>query len=318
MNDRILFEELKRQIVVVMQKSFPGIPPLITEWKGQEITDFQEELMRKVNAHISEKWFYTHMKGVRNALPRIDILNLLARYAGYLNWDDFRHRNIEKFDASVFPDGTSIQKRAPLIKGEYRYFIFIPVGTILIILLFMAVYRFYNVREYTFTFRDADTKETVTGIPIHVKLPGSKDNREREFVTSNGILKISTGQSLIRMVVNAPYYQKDTVIRVLKKLDTEVIVDLRADDYALMIHYISTMKEDDWKRRRTKLENLFSDDAMICQIIRSNNAMGSELFTKEEFIDRLTMPSGNLRNIEVLDTRVIDGKIKILRFRLKP
>ena len=45
-----------------MQQSYPGINPVISEWKGQEITDFQEELLNKANAHISEKWFYNHIK----------------------------------------------------------------------------------------------------------------------------------------------------------------------------------------------------------------------------------------------------------------
>ena len=66
----------------MMQQSYPGINSAISEWKGQDITDFQEELLSKVNAHISEKWFYTHMKSTNKTLPRIDVLNLLSKYAG--------------------------------------------------------------------------------------------------------------------------------------------------------------------------------------------------------------------------------------------
>ena len=57
-----IFGLLKQKIAARMQQSFPGINPSISEWKGQEIVDFQEELLHKVNAHISEKWFYTHIK----------------------------------------------------------------------------------------------------------------------------------------------------------------------------------------------------------------------------------------------------------------
>jgi len=83
------FELLKQKIVATMQQSYPGINPSISDWKGQEITDFQEELLIKVNAHISEKWFYNHIKSENRSLPRIDVLNLLSKYAGYANWNDF-------------------------------------------------------------------------------------------------------------------------------------------------------------------------------------------------------------------------------------
>ena len=73
-------------------QSYPGIDREISNWKGQEITDFQEELIKRVNGQLSEKWFYTHMKGESESLPRIDVLNMLSQYAGYNNWQDFRYK----------------------------------------------------------------------------------------------------------------------------------------------------------------------------------------------------------------------------------
>ena len=61
-----------------MLRSYPGMSASIADWKGQDIVNFQEELLRKVNAHISEKWFYTHMKSDQDKLPRIDMLNVSA------------------------------------------------------------------------------------------------------------------------------------------------------------------------------------------------------------------------------------------------
>ena len=40
-------------------------------------------------------------------------------------------------------------------------------------------------------------------------------------------------------------------------------------------------------------------------------------FEDEEFIDKLTMPSGSLKNIEILDTKFKGEKIIILRFWIK-
>jgi len=93
-----------------MQQNHPGINPSISEWRGQEIVDFQEDLLGKVNAQISEKWFYTHMKSEHRSLPRIDVLNFLSKYAGYENWDDFKFKN------------SNLLQRKVVAKNPNRYF----------------------------------------------------------------------------------------------------------------------------------------------------------------------------------------------------
>lgn len=119
------------------------------------------------------------------------------------------------------------------------------------------------------------------------------------------------------MVVSTPYYKTDTITRIVKKLNGNEIISLHANDYALMIHYISQMKVDDWGKRRARLESMIDDGAMICQVYTENRqSTGMELLNKQEFIDKMTMPSGSLKNIEVLDTKFRNGKIMILRFRV--
>jgi hypothetical protein len=39
------------------------------------------------------------------------------------------------------------------------------------------------------------------------------------------------------------------------------------------------------------------------------------MFTKSEFIDKLTVPSHSLKHIEILDTRMIGERIVVLRFK---
>ena len=95
--EKRLYSLLKKELASAMKNSYPGINPDISDWKGQEITDFQEDLLSRINGRVSEKWFYTHMKSSNASLPRIDVLNMLSRYSGYKNWDDFRHSNSESF-----------------------------------------------------------------------------------------------------------------------------------------------------------------------------------------------------------------------------
>jgi hypothetical protein len=90
--DKKLFSLLKKEIADTMMRSYPGIDPDISNWKGQNSTGFQEDLRIKVNGQICEKWFYNHMKVSGHSLPRIDVLNLLSQHAGYANCQDFRYQ----------------------------------------------------------------------------------------------------------------------------------------------------------------------------------------------------------------------------------
>jgi len=41
---------------------------------------------------------------------------------------------------------------------------------------------------------------------------------------------------------------------------------------------------------------------------------GMELYNKDEFIRKMTMPLKSLKNIEIVETRYIGGQIQLLRF----
>jgi len=292
----------------MMQKSYPGINPSIAEWKGQEITDFQEDLRIRVNAHISEKWFYTHMKSLQPSVPRIDMLNLLSKYAGFANWDDFVFKNSDVISNN--PPEVSAQKSIT------RFFYLVPLMVLVIVALFYGLFRIFNTREYRFCFYDADTREPITNSQIEVTLLLEGETPVHNLTGSDGCFLLKTDKSLIRMVVKAPYYRTDTIMRMVRKLNRNEMVMLHADDYSLMIHYFSMMKVDDWAKRRNRLEAMINDAAMICQVFNGKEATGMALYNKEEFIDKMTMPSGSLKNIEILSSQMRENKIMVLRFRI--
>ena len=307
-NDKAYFEVLKKRIVAMMQQSYPGINPSISDWKGQEITDFQEDLRIRANANISEKWFYTHMKSGKSTIPRIDLLNLLSRYAGYANWDDFIFKSSDIIGSEP-QAGSSI-------KSANRFFILVPLMAIAIVLIFYGLFRLFNTREYTFCFYDADTREPVTSNKIEILLLRDGESPVNYSCGPDGCFRLKTDQSRIKMVVTAQYYQTDTIIRILKKLELNEAVNLHTNDYALMIHYFSMMKVDDWEKRKKRLEAMIDDAAMIYQVVNDKEATGMALYNKPEFIDKMTMPSGSLKNIEILGSRFRNEKIMLLRFRI--
>jgi len=286
-------------------QSYPGMNPEISDWKGQDITDFQEDLLIKVNGQLSEKWFYTHMKVSNPSLPRIDVLNILSQYAGYKNRDDFRFKNQGQISSAKRLEKTNnILIRIPLL--------FLTV----MILIFMLI-KIINTQNYRLTFIDADTGDPILSSNIRVDLLLENESPVTYTSDEEGGIVIRTNQSKIRMVIKTPYYITDTITRVLKKFNHAEQLSLSADPYALMIHYFSQTDVMAWQKRRDQLNRMISEDAMFYQIPDKKGVPGMELYNKQEFIDKLTMPSSSLRQIDILDCRYSNGQIAILRFRIK-
>jgi hypothetical protein len=300
--DRTDFEILKKEIVETMQRTYPGVNPDISDWKGQEITDFQEDLLLKVKAQVSEKWFYTHLKAENHHLPRIDVLNMLSRYAGYTNWDDFR-----------FMKGKGQVQRV-LIRKANRVFLWLPLLVVVVLGGFYGLFQMINTRQFCYEFYDAETLQPITNMSIEASILDDHDSPYRYLCDSNGHLRFRTDKSVIEMVINSPYYHADTLRRTLKKFNTREMVALRPDHYALMIHYFSRMDVKDWQKRLNQLDSIIDNDAMIYRVHGGNPALGVELLNKQEFIDFLSLPSQSLKTFRILEIRNPGRKIKLLRY----
>lgn len=289
-----------------MQKSFPGIKASISDWRGQDITDFQEDLLEKVNAHISEKWFYNHIKTENKSLPRIDVLNLLSKYVGYANWDDFVYKNT---------DGKINIKS---ISKANQIFIILPLVVIFIMSVLVLLFQFFNnrEREYSFDFYDSYTKEIIKNNRCEIKLLSDNESPIHYLSDSTGRVVLKTNKSVVTMLISAPYYKSDTIIRILKKFDRAQKISLQINDYALILHYFSEMNVDDWQRRRDYLVEIIDNGAIFYQVLNDKNKQGMALYNKTEFIDKLTMPTGSLKFIEILDTKFKNDKIVLVRFRI--
>ena len=93
--DLLHFEQLKAEVQAEYLKNHHPSYDEISKWKGIDIIYFQEDLRKKAKGNISEKSFYTYFKtSPSSKLPRIDMLNLLAIYAGYQSWYDFKKNHL--------------------------------------------------------------------------------------------------------------------------------------------------------------------------------------------------------------------------------
>lgn len=298
---------LKDELAAKFKETFPECSLKVTEWRQQEIIKFQNLMQEKVKGRISEKWFYTHLKPEKNTkMPRIDTLNLLSEFLGYENWSDFKTKK-----------GRFKQKSTP--RDDKKGFFFRnKVVLILLILLLIAIGvtfssgAFDRAVVYQFCFLDADTKEPIEPKGLEILL--LHDNQSPKTLNTNGkdCFEIETKDERICFVVRASYYKTDTITRYLNNKNTMEAIQLKQDDYALMIRVFSTSKISDWKKQRDRLNKMLADDVEIYQI--DKNERGIEIYNKNEFIDKMTMPLNSLKNIEILEVIYKSEKISMMRF----
>lgn len=300
------FLALKAAVEQKFRQGYPHCPP-IQEWRGQEIVLFQEDLAEKVQGRLSEKWFYTHIKQSQGEkLPRIDLLNMLSQYADYEGWEAFKR-------SQSVPQGDN--KKTQL--GEKRSIKWWPIaatslGIVLVLMAFM-----WPAREASLCFADADGGEVLypTQIKVSVWLP-KKQLAVPLPVDSSACVRIAKKYQRYSLIIQAPYYRSDTLTDIDRDwLEGEKIL-LQKDDYALMIHYFSTAKLEDWAKRRQQLNEIFANNARIFQVLPEGQ-VGMEMYNKQEFIDKLTTPINSLRNLEIIETIYAGEQIIGLRFQQK-
>ncbi|RMG66863.1 MAG: hypothetical protein D6722_14220, partial [Bacteroidetes bacterium] len=103
----------------------------------------------------------------------------------------------------------------------------------------------------------------------------------------------------------------DTLWRTGSDSSRQEVVQLRPDDYARMIAYFSAGRETDWARRRAQLAEMLAPEVRVFHI-HAPTGLAMEVYNREEFIDRLTLPSRDLRDLQVLSTTYTGDRISEL------
>ncbi|MFK7749844.1 MAG: hypothetical protein AB8B65_15725 [Kordia sp.] len=274
----------------------------IRAWKGNTITDFQEDLRNKTKGSISEKWFYTYVKNDAEKLPRIDMLNLLSVYVGFENWDDFIKQHT-KPESEV--ESKNSVKRFPKF---FWLLLALP-------LLAFGIYSLYPTENtFSFCFVDSDQREAITKIPLDIEIIRKNESSLYFKTDSLGCFSYTTPEKELKFIVKSPYHKTDTIVRHMNS-SSHKTVQLQTDDYALMLLYYANGNKDDWKKRRAQLHELISENAQIYRVFK--NAIGIEMYTKKEFINVLTIPTSTLKKMQILDKVYANEQIVKLKFMIQ-
>ncbi|MCG8575515.1 MAG: hypothetical protein MI810_11570 [Flavobacteriales bacterium] len=314
--ERNYFDELKKLIVLRFRERQNDCSMDLSEWKGKEIELFQQDLQERVRGRISIRWFYDHLKSDReDRIPRIDILNLLCQYCGFESWNDFKESKKEEGleEAQGPPSKAQVDAEVEKPMPEKRRWVLIS-GMMLISLLLgvVLITTLSNdgQQEYKMCFVDSDFGIPIADKNLEVKLLEKGYEGSAIKADTVGCLSLFMNSDSFQVVVRADYYITDT-IQIARDQNEKREIKLKVDDYSMLIHQLSVTSTEDWERRRDQLDKMIHPDAEIFLVAEDNQ--GIEMFNKEEFIDRMTMPISTLNDLRILETIYSDEKIHKMR-----
>lgn len=377
--DLLHFEQLKNEVQTQYLDNHTPSFDDISKWKGIDIIYFQEDLRKIAKGNISEKSFYTYFKNSPvTKLPRIDMLNILSIYAGYVSWYDFKKNHLfadeilkdlenedENLDAELEKavenaenidqeptkkekavvvlqksaestvensdlqistnDNQTINKKSDTFttydtseqKSTFslvKKYIWLGISGILAILVGLLGFKdeLFS-KKFYYSFIDADRNSRINA-ELQVQILKENESPILYSAKPNEAFVYTTKSKDLIMVVSSPYYRTDTIRRNLESAPEAETIELKPNDYAIMLFYYSKSIKD-LKRKRESLNYLISDNALIYQVY-DNETYGVETMDKQRYINLVTLPSTSLENLEVIDTKN-DNSNKIIMIKFK-
>lgn len=307
--DRVYFDALKSQIVICFRKRYIDCPDDISQWKGKVIENFQEDLQEKVKGRISTRWFYDHLKTDKeDRIPRVDILNLLSEYCGSDSWEAFKE---QKKTEGLKERPVKPKLRNKRLIQRFSFFIAVMAGTLVFVMsTARADSETKSKVDYKIKFIDSDFGIPIANKNLEIVLLEYGNEGLVLKADSNGCVNLELKNEIFRFIVKADYYKTDTIeINTGDKVGE--VIQLKIDDYSMLIHQLSVTKSKEWERRRDQLDQMISENAVIFLVTENNQ--GIEMYNKDEFIDRMTMPISALNNLRILQTQYEDGTISKMR-----
>ena len=378
--DLLHFEQLKNEVQTQYLENHTPSFDDISKWKGIDIIYFQEDLRKIAKGNISEKSFYTYFKNSPvTKLPRIDMLNILCVYTGYVSWYDFKKNHLfadeilkehedladaalkkledEQANSEVFPitlqepekndknplistlevekivDLQNSTTDNQLIKAEnqilnqgnlsnskstislVKKYLWLSISAILAILVGLLGFKdeLFS-KKFYYSFIDADRNSKINA-ELQVQILKENESPILYVAKPNEPFVYTTKSKTLKMVVSSPYYKTDTIQRNLENAPEAENIELKPNDYAIMLFYYSKSIKD-LKKKRVTLNYLISDNALIYQVF-DNQFYGVETMDKQRYINLVTLPSTSLEKLEVIDTQINKaGKIIMIKFKI--
>lgn len=190
---------------------------------------------------------------------------------------------------------------------------YITTSVLSLFILFLIFRDQWSYNEYTYSFIDSD-RNTLIKDELDVKILKENESPILTRVKANEPFKYTTKSKSLTMIVSSPFYKTDTIKRNLETAPEKESIELKPNDYAILLYYYSRSIKD-FKKKREQLNQLISDNAQITQVY-DNETYGVERLDKQKYISLVTLPTTALENLNVIDTQMQNGKIVLIRFKI--
>lgn len=299
------FQELKQKVLLKYQEHHPFFQGTWKTFSSQDIQNLIGLIEEKCKQTISEKWIYTHLKPeTNNKIPRKDMLNILSEFVGFSGWDEFtfEEKSVQTIQGS--------QSEKSKISKKWLLLLFIPLALVVV---------FFSKKEEskpkTIQLNNEYTNEKVNA--EEVKVFEVKDSVKQELEIKEGKVQVSNnGNEKSKLVIQSPFYEPKTIVINSNGSVTEPPkrIDLKPDDYAMMLKAFMLSDIKDWQTRKEQLNKILSDNLEVIVMLKDD--LGAEYFNKSEFSQKLIVPTASLKKMKIVEIKN-DANDKIQFIRIK-
>jgi hypothetical protein len=299
------FQELKQKVLLKYQEHHPFFQGTWKTFSSQDIQNLIGLIEEKCKQTISEKWIYTHLKPeTNNKIPRKDMLNILSEFVGFSGWDEFT------FEEKIVQTIEGSQSEKSKISKKWLLLLFIPLALVVV---------FFSKKEEskskTIQLNNEYTNEKVNA--EEVKVFEVKDSVKQELEIKEGKVQVSNnGNEKSKLVIQSPFYEPKTIVINSNGSVTEPPkrIDLKPDDYAMMLKAFMLSDIKDWQTRKEQLNKILSDNLEVIVMLKDD--LGAEYFNKSEFSQKLIVPTASLKKMKIVEIKN-DANDKIQFIRIK-
>jgi hypothetical protein len=296
------FQELKDKVLLKYQEQYPFFQGTWKTFSSQDIQNLIGLIEVQCKQTISEKWIYTHLKPENNSkIPRKDMLNILSQFVGYSGWDEFT------FEEKVFESKAS--KEVTKSKTKFWY-------TLLLLIFGIAIAFVFFYKKEAPKSKDIELNNEFTNEKVNsneVKVYEVNDSVSKPLEVKEGKVQVSNEDKKTKLVIKSPFYKTKTIdLNANGEVSESNKIDLKPDDYAMMIKVFMSSDIKDWKTRKEQLDKILSDNLEVMVMLKDN--LGAEYFNKTEFSQKLIIPTASLRKMKIIEIeKETNQKIKFIR-----
>lgn len=298
MNEIEIFYILKEKVLLKYQEHYPFFGGSWKTFSTEDIRNLIDIIKQKTGQTLSEKWIYTHLKPPQNEkLPRKDTLNILSEFVGFSSWDEFRF--------SVESQKSNVESCKPNLK-----LVLFGIGFLLLsgIIIFWLMNK--KTEKQVIEIKDEYTLENIKD--ENLKVYELKENEKIPIKVEDSKIEIENKDS--KIVVKSPYYKTDEIE--IKKDNPKTEINIKPDDYAMILKAFMLSDIKDWETRKEQLQKILSDDLEVIVLLKNN--LGAEYFNKKEFAQMLIIPSENLKKMKIIELENDDNKqIRFIRISFR-